>query len=251
MASSEGSTKHVLLLAGSSEARTLATALATWSHVRVTLSQLYKPRKEETFSGITRLGAFGGNEGFESFMKEAKVDAVLDAAHPFAVRVGARASRYCAKHGLPYARVLRPPWRPQPEDQWREVRDEHAASALLKPGQRIFTTTGLTSLPTLTSDDRVTFFVRRLREDPVPDMPRHVTFVHGEGPFSVEHEVAMFRDLKIDELIVKNSGGMASATKLEAARKLGLPVMLIARPAQPEGRIFDNVQDALNWVAAL
>ena len=142
-------------------------------------------------------------------------------------------------------------WAAQDGDQWREVADEVAARALLRPGQRVFSTTGLTGLADLTADARVKFFVRRLRPGPVPEMADHVRFVHGEGPFSTEDEVATLRELKIDVLIVKNSGGAASATKLAAARALGLPVILLARPQQPKGEILETVEQALDWVARL
>ena len=251
MALNNGYSKHLLLLAGSGEAHAIAAGLAGRADLRVTVSQLYESRTRAGFEQTTRLGGFGGAEGFETFMKDAKINAVLDAAHPFAVRVGARASQYCAGRGLAYARVLRPPWAAQDGDQWREVADEAAARALLRPGQRVFSTTGLTGLADLTADARVKFFVRRLRPGPVPEMADHVRFVHGEGPFSTEDEVATLRELKIDVLIVKNSGGAASATKLAAARALGLPVILLARPQQPEGEILETVEQALDWVARL
>ncbi|MEX0339400.1 MAG: precorrin-6A reductase [Arenibacterium sp.] len=251
MVLNDGVSKHLLLLAGSGEARDIAARLTRWPDVRVTVSQLYESRTGLAFAQPTRLGGFGGAEGFEAFMREAGIDAVLDAAHPFAVRVGARASRYCAKHGLAYARVLRPPWEAKAGDNWHEVPDEATARAALRAGQRVFTTTGLSGIDTLTADPAIQFFVRRLRDDPVPDMPSHISFVHGVGPFSKEDEIATLRDLKIDVLIVKNSGGTASATKLEAARALDLPVILLARPKQPDGRVLNSVAEALDWVAAL
>jgi precorrin-6A/cobalt-precorrin-6A reductase len=251
MAVDDATAKHVLLLAGSGEARAIAAGLAARPGLRVTASQLHEPRVAAPLPVPTRFGGFGGAAGFERFMRDEAVAAVLDAAHPFAVRVGARAARFCAAHGLPYARVLRPAWHAEPGDTWLEVPDEAGAVAALRPGQRVFTTTGLASLDVLSGATSVRLFVRRLRGEPVPSMPPHVTFVHDTGPFTVADEVATLRALRIDLLLVKNSGGAASFTKLQAARDLGLPVILIARPAQPEGPVLSDVAATLDWVDRL
>jgi precorrin-6A/cobalt-precorrin-6A reductase len=58
----------------------------------------------------------------------------------------------------------------------------------------------------------------------------------------------LFFDLKVDWLVVKNSGGSASRSKLDAARDLGIPVALIRRPRQPEGPRVTTVSEALAWV---
>jgi precorrin-6A/cobalt-precorrin-6A reductase len=43
-------------------------------------------------------------------------------------------------------------------------------------------------------------------------------------------EEALFRRLSVDVLVVKNAGGAASRTKLDAARALRLKVLMIERP---------------------
>ncbi|MFO8126246.1 precorrin-6A/cobalt-precorrin-6A reductase, partial [Yoonia sp.] len=76
-------------------------------------------------------------------------------------------------------------------------------------------------------------------------------YLVGRPPFSVEDEVALFQDLGIDVLVVKNAGGAPSRTKLTAARQLGIPVLMIARPAQGNWPVVATVEDALSWVHAL
>ena len=73
-------------------------------------------------------------------------------------------------------------------------------------------------------------------------------FVIGRPPFSVNDEVALFNKLKIDVLIVKNSGGAASASKLEAAKQLRLTTLLLARPEPPDASQVNSVTAALDWV---
>jgi precorrin-6A/cobalt-precorrin-6A reductase len=61
----------------------------------------------------------------------------------------------------------------------------------------------------------------------------------------------LFSQLGIAWIVVKNAGGAASATKLTAARELGLPVLMIARPPMPDAPRVSSAQDALIWAASL
>ena len=55
--------------------------------------------------------------------------------------------------------------------------------------------------------------------------------VLARGPFELEDELNLLRDERIDVVVTKNSGGDATYAKVEAARLLGLPVIMVARPA--------------------
>ena len=54
---------------------------------------------------------------------------------------------------------------------------------------------------------------------------------------------------RVDTLITKNSGGQATVAKLAAARALGLPVVMVQRPAVPVGvpEVAD-VKSAVEWL---
>ncbi len=76
--------------------------------------------------------------------------------------------------------------------------------------------------------------------------------VFGMPPFTVESEIALFRSLEVDTLMARNLGGAPSRPKLDAAQELGLRVILIDRPALPDGvQVVTSVAAALDWVAAL
>ncbi len=242
---------HLLLLAGSGEARLIADALSDRTDLKVTGSLLYPERSAGPLSVPVRLGPFGGAEAFRKFLRDAHITSVLDATHPFAHRISTRTAAICTEMELPYARMLRPPWTAAPGDNWREVSSEAEACEYVQPGERVFTTTGRSTLAGFGSFPGACLFVRQIRPGPAPpEMP----FVHlepGEGPFSTEDEIATFKRLRIDRLIVKNSGGVPSRTKLDAARHLKLPVLLIARPPQLDAHHVSTVQEALNWTRTL
>jgi precorrin-6A/cobalt-precorrin-6A reductase len=73
-------------------------------------------------------------------------------------------------------------------------------------------------------------------------------FVVGRPPFSVQEEVDFFRSEGIDWIVVKNSGGERSKSKLIAARQLGLPVAMIERYAVPECEIVSDAEEACAWL---
>lgn len=243
--------QHLLLLAGSGEARDVATALADAPGWRVTASLLFPERTTGPLPVQTRLGRFGGEDGLARFLTAERVDAVLDATHPFARHISSQAARVCARLALPCAQLLRPAWVAAPGDDWTEVQGEADVAAFLRPGQRVFTTTGRATLDQLVSRSPARFFVRQLEpRDDTAAYP-NVRYITGQGPFSVRQERDTLRDLKIDVLVCKNSGGAPSETKLTAARELGLPVILIARPPQPDTPKLATVAAALDWVRAL
>lgn len=240
---------HLLLLAGSGEGRALASALAKLP-VRVTASLVQPDHWSGPLPVPTRAGGFGGAAGFAKFLDAEHITAVLDATHPFAARISARSYAMCRERGIPYLCLDRHEWTPGTADQWTFVDTAEEAANLTHPGNRVFVTTGRATL-TAYSDlpDRHFFFRRLARSGPASEAPA-ITYVYGVGPFSVEDEVATFRALNIDLLICKNAGGSLSRTKLDAARELGLPVILLRRPQPTGAPCVHSVEGALAWVNA-
>ena len=107
---------RLLLLAGSGEAREIAQGLAQEPGLIAKASLAGATRVPRTLALPTRMGGFGGDEGFRTYLLRNAIDAVLDATHPFAHRVSARSARICAEEGVAYAQVLRPEWVPGPSN---------------------------------------------------------------------------------------------------------------------------------------
>ncbi|MGW0332853.1 cobalt-precorrin-6A reductase [Streptomyces sp. NPDC003011] len=226
---------HVLILGGTTEARELAAVLGARPGVRVTTSLAGRVARPGAITGDVRIGGFGGADGLAGWLREQRVDALVDATHPFAASITANAARAAAATGVPSVVLRRPGWRPGPGDRWHPVASLDAAAELLpRLGRRVFLTTGRLGLAAFARLTDLHFVVRSV-EPPRPPMPPHTDVLLARGPFTVADESALLSGHRIDVLVTKDSGGQATAAKLTAARDLGLPVVVVRRPPLPEG----------------
>ncbi|MFG2126793.1 cobalt-precorrin-6A reductase [Streptomyces sp. NPDC048751] len=224
---------HVLVLGGTTEARRLAAELAARPGVRVTTSLAGRVSRPGALEGDVRVGGFGGAEGLAEWLREHRVDALVDATHPFAAGITANAARAAAVTGLPLLVLRRPGWQPGPGDRWHFVDSLTAAAELLPSvGRRVFLTTGRLGLAAFAGLTDL-HFVARSVEPPEPPMPPHLDVLLARGPFTVADESALLREHRVDVVVTKDSGGEATAAKLTAARHQGLPVVVVRRPPLP------------------
>ena len=238
----------LLILGGTGDARRIAEALAGTDAV---ISLAGATRAPDPLPLPTRLGGFGGEAGFRAYLAEAGITAVLDATHPYAARITARTAAICEGLGLPFLQFLRPGWVAQPGDNWTEIAREEDAAALIPAGATVFLGTGRQTLERFANLQGRRVICRQIDPPEGPFPFPGGEFLVGRPPFSVADEVALFSRLGVDVLIVKNAGGAASGTKLTAARQLGIPVLMIARPPVGDWATVSSVDAALDWVRAL
>lgn len=241
----------LLLLAGTGLAQDIARRLEA-RKTDVIISLAGGSRAAADMAGLeVRVGGFGGAAGFRAYLASRGITAVLDATHPFAARISERSARICAEAGLPYALVQRPPWMPQEGDRWQMIDREEEAARHIAPGSTVFLATGRQTLDRFANLEACHLICRQI-DPPDRDFPfGNGRFLVGTPPFSVAQERELFAELAVDWLIVKNAGGAASATKLTAARELGLRVAMIERPGLPDAPVMRSAEEALAWVAAL
>lgn len=241
---------NLLLLGGTSEATALARRLGDRTDIRATLSLAGRTRRPLPSGLATRSGGFGGAVGLSAYLAEHGIDVVIDATHPFAARISANAAAACRERGVPLARLSRPAWRPVTGDRWIHVSDlDGAALAVADLGPRIFLSVGGNSLSAFEAVPGKTWVVRSI--DPPNPAPAfsNWTLIQSRGPFALVDERALLRDHAIDAVVTKNSGAAATRAKLDAARELGLPVVMIDRPALPEpDAAFDDPDAAMAWI---
>ena len=245
-----GGPRRVLILGGTTEARLLAAALAADPGLRVTSSLAGRVAEPRLPVGEVRIGGFGGPAGLADWLRAERVDALVDATHPFAEVMSRSAALAAAATGVPLLALRRPGWAPVDGDRWHPVGSlAEAAAALPALGRRVFLTTGRLGLAAFAHLDGLHFLARSV-DAPGAPLPAHCEVLLDRGPFTLDDERAVLREHRIDVLVTKDSGGAATAPKLTAARELGLPVVIVRRPAPPAGiRVAEDVAEAARWVA--
>ncbi|QUH04435.1 cobalt-precorrin-6A reductase [Saccharopolyspora erythraea] len=239
--------RRVLVLGGTGEARGLAERLSADGRLHVTYSLAGRVREPRTPVGEVRVGGFGGPDGLADWLRRERVEAVVDATHPFAGGITANAVEAAGRTGVPVLLLRRPGWQPGPGDDWHHVASLPEAAALLPGlGSRVFLTTGRQGLSHFAALDL--WFLVRTVDPPEPPLPAHTTTLLARGPFAVEDELAVLREHRIDVVVTKDSGGTMTAAKLTAARELGLPVVVVRRPEPPPAPSADTVDDAVRWL---
>ena len=241
--------RRVLILGGSSEAFALAEALDARAEIDVLTSMAGRTKDPKRPAGEVRLGGFGGAEGLAGYLRETNVTALIDATHPFARKISKNAAHAAAEAQVPILHFWRPEWRPRPGDSWIEVDDMAAAAAAIpEAASPAFLTVGRTELGPFRTRPDITMLARII--DPVDEeeWPGHFQFLYDRGPFSYDDEHALLLARGIRVVITKNSGGDGARGKIDAARDLGLPVVMVRRPPAPEGRFAATPKDALSWL---
>ncbi|MDT8344087.1 MAG: cobalt-precorrin-6A reductase [Thermohalobaculum sp.] len=223
-------TAHILLLAGTTEARVLAGRLWDMPGIRVTASFAGLTDAPALPVAETRVGGFGGPEGLAAYLVQHDIKAVIDATHPFARRMPWNARAACDATGVPRLRLLRPewPWR----RGWLRAADLGAAAALLPEGARVLLTVGRGGIAPFLYRPDLRLFARSI-ESPGP-LPPGVTAVTARPPFTLAAELALMSSHRVTHLVTKNAGGTGTA-KLDAADSLGLATVMVERPEQPPG----------------
>lgn len=240
---------RVLLLGGTSDARDLAEVLRA-ADLEV-IESLAGRTAEARASEQARVGGFGGVAGLANYLQIGRVDAVVDATHPFAATISGNAAAACRSVGVRLIRLERPGWTAHPwQASWTWVPDHEAAAqavGCLGPG-RVLLTVGRQSLDAYAGLPDVVARVAEWQGDPVPTGWR---ILEDRGPFELAEEIALLRTEQVIGLVSKDSGGEQTAAKLDAAHSLGVPVIMVQRPEAPRGVLRVATSDAvLAWLGA-
>lgn len=197
-----------------------------------------------------RVGGFGGAEGLASFIRLNAITRVIDATHPFAAQMSRNTVTACEDTGVPLAALTRAPWAMQSGDRWTRVDSiESAVKALSVPARRVFLAVGRMHLAEFT-DNPQHFYLLRLVDQ--PDAPLgfpDAEAIIARGPFGFDDDLALLKQQRIELIVSKNAGGSGARAKIDAARALGIEVLMIDRPSLPERLELHSVDDAMSWLA--
>lgn len=230
----------VLLLGGTTEARTLADSLAAdgWAVITSLAGRTSAPDRP---AGQVRIGGFGGPDGLSDWLRTHRPTCLVDATHPFATRMSATAARVSAAQGVPLLRVRRPAWAQTHPDATRWVWARDHADAVHRVLQ-VIPTPDLPGTVLLTVGRQQTgayipaldthAVLARVAEGRGLQLPAAWRLIVDRGPFSLQAERALFSAASVRVLVSKDSGGEATAAKLAAAREVGATVVMIHRPPE-------------------
>lgn len=240
----------LLILGGTSEASALARLVAGDPRFEASLSLAGVTRAPAAQPIPVRIGGFGGAAGLADHLKDEGVDVLVDATHPFADRISANAAEAAGMAGVPLLALRRPAWAPQDGDRWTIVADmPSAAAALGETPRRVLLTVGRTELAPFRAAPQHAYVVRSV-DPPAPEvLPPRAEVIAARGPFAEADERALLAAHGIEAVVAKNSGGEATRAKLDAARALGIAVVMVERPPMPEAESVGTAEAALEWLA--
>ncbi len=241
-------TANLLILGGTSEASALASAVHE-AGLQGTVSLAGRVERPKRQPLPVRVGGFGGIDGLVTTLRAHAITHLVDATHPFAAQMSANAVAASAQTGVPLIALTRPGWTQVERDRWQHVDAiESAVAALDRPACRVMLAVGRMHLAAFAPNPQH-FYLLRLVDPPqqLPPLPNHHTLV-SRGPFTLESDVALMREHAIDLVVSKNAGGTGAYAKIEAARQLGLPVIMIDRPVLPERLEAHSVNEVMGWI---
>jgi precorrin-6A/cobalt-precorrin-6A reductase len=240
---------RALILGGTGDANRLADALAR-EKIDAIYSYAGRTKIPLPHALPTRIGGFGGAAGLADFIRTGAITRVIDATHPFAAEMSRHAVEACNATATPLLALERAPWTRIAGDRWIEVADIAAAVAALPHAPaRVFLAIGRQHIAPFVAKPQHAYALRFVdTPDGALPLPNAEVIV-SRGPFTLADDRELMQTRGIAWLVARNAGGDGARAKIDAARELGLPVIMITRPELPERLRVERVEDALAWLA--
>jgi len=247
MVSQGSAMTRALILGGTADASLLAAEVAR-ARIDAVYSYGGRTRAPADQPLPTRIGGFGGVSGLADYIRRERITHVIDATHPFAAEMSRHAVQACAQTGTPLIALERAPWTKGPGDNWIEVADVTAAlAALPETPANVFLAIGRQHIATFATKPQHTYTLRFV-DPPEAPLPFAADVIVSRGPFTFDGELEMMRTRGIAWIVARNSGGDGARAKIDAARMLSLPVIMIARPKLPERLRVESVAKIMPWL---
>jgi precorrin-6A/cobalt-precorrin-6A reductase len=248
MVSQGSAMMRALILGGIADASLLAAEIAR-AGIDAVYSYGGRTRAPADQPLPTRIGGFGGVSGLADTIRREGITHVIDATHPFAAEMSRNAIAACAETGTPLIALERAPWTGTLGDNWIEVSDVNAAvAALPEAPARVFLAIGRQHIAPFAARPQHAYTLRFV-DPPEAPLPFTADVIVSRGPFTLDGELEMMRVRGINWIVARNSGGGGARAKIDAARRLSLPVIMISRPKLPERLRVESVTDVMQWLS--
>ena len=196
-----------------------------------------------------RIGGFGGPDGLARFIREESIDVIADATHPFAAQISAHGYAAAQNCRIRYVRLERPAWQAQAADAWTLVTNAGEAAGIIPPNMRVLLTIGRKEISPFVARHDLSGVIRMIEPPEHPPSARWKLML-ARPPFTAEQEKAMMRAHDITVLVTKNAGGANMTGKLQAARELGIMVVMIERPQKPPAETATTPEELVKIIEA-
>lgn len=252
----EEASRLLFFMAGTSDARALAVALKDKGYSLLASVVTEHAAKVLEDSGISARHGRLGVEQMCALLEQSGARVVIDASHPFAEEAHKTAMSAAQRQGISYIRFERVREDFVDRDGIICVESyEQAAEIAAQRKGSVMLTTGSKTLHIfanrLQGDTAVRLVARML---PLAENMEKCA-LHGveqrniiamQGPFSYELNQALYRHYETTLMITKESGGPGAVDqKVEAARDMGIDVVMIGRPQLAYGTCYSTVSDVL------
>jgi len=228
------------VFSGTSDGNALANELAQQGYP-VVVSAATEYGGEVAAQHCSGVSVWAGHQGVEArkqALSQNQARVIVDATHPYANLISEQLMGLSQSLNIPYLRFERPS--SFAADSGIECNStEQAAEQAIALGRRIFLTTGSKDLATFLNAPGAAEREWFVRVTPEPEfiqraidlgVPRS-NICAMQGPFSEAFNTALWRDLKIDCVITKDSGDAGGyQAKVAATQALNLPLLVIKRP---------------------
>lgn len=245
----------ILLLGGTAETAPLASLLAEAGYEVLVSTATAVPLAIGDHPRIHHREGPLDKDSLAALSVEKHIDAIVDAAHPYAENAHANARAAAILLHLPCLRYVRPSLLVHDKGTLSAASHEEAARLAFSLGRPVLLTTGSRNLRPYAAAARETrrpLIVRVLdapesllacRTAGIP--PEHT--ITGRGPFAVEENIRLIRKFDIGVLVTKDSGEAGGvAAKQEAARREGCTLVIVTRPEMPDRNTFETMNELLS-----
>ncbi|MBR3723036.1 MAG: precorrin-6A reductase [Selenomonadaceae bacterium] len=230
----------ILLLAGTKDGRELGEALLNKNYrLAISVTSDYGKKLIKENENLIINDKPMDLDKLIAYIKANGIKLLIDASHPYAEIASKNAITAAEKLGIPYIRYEREMATTDYDKIYLAKDYEEAAKMASDFGDNIFFATGSKSAkfffdsPFL-KNKRLIFRVlpsanvlAKLNDAGI--LAKNIVAL--EGPFTEELNRALFRAYEADAIITKDSGTVGGTdTKVEAAKSLNLPVVVIERP---------------------
>ncbi len=242
-------TVKLLVLGGTTLARELIDSLAEYSQFNTTVCLT---RKTSGYSQADRqiVGLLNGASDLIERIKAEKVNWLIDATHAFAKEISQIAFNASVEIKVPLLSLQSAAWAKRDTDNWIEVNDHGEAIDYLSElpkGRHVFLSVGGRTIADYAQLKTLRFTARCIRTDLDPKV-ENVHLIKARGPFNIDNERQLFKSERFDCLVTKNAGTPATYSKIQVARELNVPVVMIQRPEYETGIMFRTPEQLVEFI---